>query len=338
MSASRTYALESPPRRPPAEGRAQTRSSGPASTGCLLCTPPARDVVSSPYELGSEAVDDPRALIVESWCSPTLVSPGCRPVSVLQIAKQQDAGPSDITNPFLDGREWDMEAMVLQTIAGQLEEEEEEENVDMPLALVEDDDSLCCEDAEQEPGPFDGWALASRRAASCEDVCCAVACTPSAGTSSSVAEVTSDKMVDGSRLPTSGTSQQRKKQHFQMASAQGHASFACHCRIARARGAQSCLDRFGKEQFRRWHNETYGVTADGSEATHLDPATSILHKMWELKEPLFKGGKSTAGKEVDDHGRKWKITDWMLDGHEVCGHQNPSYINTHVPHKMRKKK
>ena len=40
----------------------------------------------------------------------------------MQLAQQQAAEPSDITNPFLDDKEWDMEAMVLETIAGQLED------------------------------------------------------------------------------------------------------------------------------------------------------------------------------------------------------------------------
>ena len=118
---------------------------------------------------------------------------------------------------------------------------------------------------------------------------------------------------DGSRLPTSGTAQERKEQHLKMASEQGHTAFACGCHIARARGATSCLDRFGKEQFRRWHNETYGVTADGSAAKHLDPATSIHRKLWELKEPLADPGE----KGLDAHGRKWQIKTWKLDGHEV---------------------
>ena len=33
-----------PPRRPPPEERVQTRSSGPASSPCVLCSPPAREV------------------------------------------------------------------------------------------------------------------------------------------------------------------------------------------------------------------------------------------------------------------------------------------------------
>ena len=105
----------------------------------------------------------------------------------------------------------------------------------------------------------------------------------------------SDLKSDGSRLPTSGTAQERKEQHFRMVSEQGHTAFAFRCHIARARGATSCLDRFSKEQFRRWHKENYGVTADGSNAEHLDPATSIHNKMWALKEPLAGGEKACDG-------------------------------------------
>ena len=101
-----------------------------------------------------------------------------------------------------------------------------------------------------------------------------------------------------------------------MASEQGHATFACRCQIASARGAASCLDRFGKEQFRRWHNETYGVTPDGSSAEHLNSATSIHSRMWALKEPLAGPGE----KAYDAYGRKWQIKNWKLDGHEVCSH------------------
>ena len=109
-----------------------------------------------------------------------------------------------------------------------------------------------------------------------------------------------------------------------MASEEGHAAFACRCQIARARGATSCLDRFSKEQFRRWHNETYGVTADGSNAMHLDPATSIHNRMWALKEPRAGPGE----KACDAYGRTWQIKSWKLDSHEVRCHmtQMPPYV------------
>ena len=83
--------------------------------------------------------EDPVALIVESWCSPTLVSPAGRPCSVMQLEAKQAAGPVDIADPYLEEEQWDMEAMVLSTIAGQLEDEEEEEEEEV-LDLVEEGD------------------------------------------------------------------------------------------------------------------------------------------------------------------------------------------------------
>ena len=101
-----------------------------------------------------------------------------------------------------------------------------------------------------------------------------------------------------------------------MASEQGHATFARRCHIARTQGVTSYPDHFGKEQFRRWHNETYGVTSDGSNAKHLNPATSIHSRMWALKEPLSSPGE----KAYDTYGHKWQIKNWKLDGHGVCCH------------------
>ena len=72
------------------------------------------------------AIEDPAALIIEAWCTPTLVSPAGRPCSVLQLEERQAAGPVDIGDPYLEDEQWDMEAMVLATIAGQLEDEEED--------------------------------------------------------------------------------------------------------------------------------------------------------------------------------------------------------------------
>ena len=212
-----------------------------------------------------------------------------------------------------------LEAMVLSTIAGKIEDEEEEEEEEV-LDPVEEGDMCGGCDEGDEDGPFGGWArrLGAHAGAarcgesSCEDGCATHASTPSiaVGAVLAVAGGASDvKKSDGSRLPTSGTAQERKEQHFKMASEQGHAAFACGCPIARARGATSCLDRFGKEQFRRWHNETYGVTADGSDAKHLDPASSIHSRMWSLKEPLAGPGE----KGLDEYGRKWQIKTWKLD-------------------------
>ena len=131
MSTS-NFTLSSPPSRPRPEGRAQTRSSGAADSPCVLCSPPARPAgdgfdLRSPLD-GRVAAEDPIALIVESWCSPTLVSPAGRPCSVMQLEQQQAAGPVNIGDPYVEDKQWDMEVMVLSTIAGQLEDEEEEEH------------------------------------------------------------------------------------------------------------------------------------------------------------------------------------------------------------------
>ena len=262
------------------------------------------------------AIEDPAALIIEAWCTPTLVSPAGRPCSVLQLEERQAAGPVDIGDPYLEDEQWDMEAMVLATIAGQLEDEEEEEEE----KETRDECGEC--DERDEEVPLGDWALAYRGAAHCGESSCEDLAHPSSaahlstppGAMLAIAGAASDVKADGSRLPTSGTAQERKDAHFKMASEHGHAAFACGCRIARARGATSCLDRFGKEQFRRWHNETYGVTPDGSNIKHLNPATSIHNRMWALKEPL------DGGKACDSYGRKWQIKNWKLDGSEVCCH------------------
>ena len=66
------------------------------------------------------ASEDPAALMIEAWCAPTLVSPAGRPCSVIQLAMRQAAGPVDIGDPYLEDEQWDMEAMVLATISGEL--------------------------------------------------------------------------------------------------------------------------------------------------------------------------------------------------------------------------
>ena len=278
-----------------------------------------RDGLRSPMDGRVKAVDDPIGLIVESWCAPTLVSPAGRPCSVMQLEQTQSAGLVDLGDAFLEDKQWDMEAMVLSTIAGELEDEEEEEEV---LDAFEKGDE-CGECGEgDEVGAFDGWALGHRFPAlcdksSCADALCAAHASTPTGAVLAVTGAASDVKSDSSRLPTSGSAQERREQHLKMASKEGHSDFACHCRTATARGATSCLDRFGKEQFRRWHNETYGVIADGRNAEHLDPANAIHHKMWALKEPLAGLGK---GCERDAHGRQWQIKNWKLDGQEVCCH------------------
>lgn len=281
--------LRSPPSRPPPEGRAHTRSAGPASRTCEICSPPSRPLRVDGH---LEPVDDPSALVVEAWCSPTLVSPAGRPCSVLELAEHQAAVPANIADPYLNDDQWDKEAMVLCTIAGQLEDEQEETMLCDP-----EEEELQREECDSPHAAFSGWALGHRGAApevdsSCQLACCTHASTPDADTSSAVVPTTT---LSSARLPSSGTAEQRAEGHWKMASKDGHSAFACGCALAKARGAQSCLDRFGKEQFRRWHNETYGVTADGKASKDSDPATHIHRKMWELKEPIaFKANANSA--------------------------------------------
>ena len=120
--------LKSPP---PREGRAEDQifwSSRVSESPCVLCSPLARDEgVRSPLGGHVRATDDPVGLIVEAWCSPTLVSPAGRQCSVMQLQQHQAAGPVNISDSFLEEKQWDMEAMVLSTIAGKIEDEEEEE-------------------------------------------------------------------------------------------------------------------------------------------------------------------------------------------------------------------
>jgi hypothetical protein len=45
----------------------------------------------------------------------------------MRLASFQSAAPVNIFDPFLEEEQWDKEAMVLSTIAGQLEDEEDED-------------------------------------------------------------------------------------------------------------------------------------------------------------------------------------------------------------------
>jgi hypothetical protein len=147
---------------------------------------------------------------------------------VMQLAEQQAAGPVNVYNPYLEDEQWDMEAMVLSTIAGQLEDEEEEEKEVLDQAEEGVECGECDEDECDNEGAFGSWALevhsaANRGKSSCEDGCTTHSSTPSA-TSLAIPgaafDVKSDgsrlpTRSDGSRLPTSGTALERKEQHFQ---------------------------------------------------------------------------------------------------------------------------
>ena len=99
-------------------------------------------------------MNNPRALMLEGWCSPTLRSPAGRPYSVLELTNQHaKRSASRHLRPlqYLEEEQWDKEAMVLSTIAGQLEDEEDED-VECELA-EEDEEASAGPDAESEPRP-----------------------------------------------------------------------------------------------------------------------------------------------------------------------------------------
>ena len=123
--------------------------------------------------------------------------------------KQQ--APVDIGNAFLEDKQWDMEAMVISTIAGQLEDKEEEEDVPELLDGVEEGDCDACDEDGSSGGKdaFGGWALGFRGAARCRDSSCEGGCAV-AHTSTPSRAVSSDVKSYGSRLPTSRTAQGRR--------------------------------------------------------------------------------------------------------------------------------
>ena len=94
--------------------------------------------------------------------------------------------------------------------------------------------------------------------------------------------------------------------HWKMASKWGFAGFQCNCNIARQRRASSCIERFGKEHYRRWHNETY-LNVQVEEAIPKGKAgmpslkdrvtSSIFTRMWNLKAPATDslGGSADVG-------------------------------------------
>jgi hypothetical protein len=70
--------------------------------------------------------------------------------------------------------------------------------------------------------------------------------------------------------PAAGSVQARQTRHFGMASGSGFNDFGCACRLAKERGALSCIERFGKEHFRRWHAETCEAAMPPSPGSHPD--------------------------------------------------------------------
>ena len=94
----------------------------------------------------------------------------------MQLQQHQASEPVRLGDAFLEDKQWDMEAMVLSTISGQIEDEEEGEEEELL-----DSDEECDEGGEEgdEDGlsrgeaAFGGWALGSRvKSAGCRDLSC----------------------------------------------------------------------------------------------------------------------------------------------------------------------
>ena len=271
------------------------------------------------------AAEGPAVAVVNAWCSPLLTSPAGRSLTMIELSALQSSPRVDISDPFVKEKEFDEEAMVLASIARQTEEEEEMEEDngsrrgDLFAGGYGDEDEDEAPEWRSAAHPVRAeTGSATKKHASTRHFAITPLDSPPVMTSTALAKSVTTLAASATSvqpsLPASGTMKERQDAHWWMASESGHAGFKCSCSVARARCASSCIDRFSKEQFRRWHNETYGVTATGAAATptELDVQTSIHAKMWQLKEEL-----DTKGNALDDHGRKYTINTWKLDGHEV---------------------
>ena len=315
---------------------------------CVLCSPPFGGLVmKSP--LGRVEDDNSintaikmECLRANTWLSPTIQNPETnRMVSTAQLAGLQ-ASPRLVESTTTEEKvytekEIEDECEVMAAISSHLDDEEAQEKELQEMVQcgtrAEDSDSDTFDfsvigDAEMAnavdednfykfgtPLPFK-LASGSYSSESTTKASSRTDGSSSAGSSVKTAEKPQD-VTYGSKLSSSGTEEARKDHHWQMASILGFAGFRCNCTIAQKRGALSCIERFGKEQFRRWHNETYFMGAASKEEekkTSLKDrvTTSIFTKMWNLKAPV------TDAVGQDRYGRKFTIPRWMLDGHEVC--------------------
>ena len=247
--------------------------------------------------------------MMNSWCSPSLTSPSGRMLSAMQLGDLAEAGPPNLEDPYLEDAAWEGEAMVLARIVRREEEQEEEE--DEGGLQNDDDDDGGDDDVVAHCGslPFrlamePGKNLAPASISTPRGIL-----VPAAATSGSQQKVSSHS---GASLPTSGSIEERQKAHAEMG-ASSFSAFVCGCTLAGRRGSTSCLEQFSREQFRRWHHETYGVRADGASATptSIEMQAAIHHKMWALKEEV-------PAKDRGSDGCKYRIREWKLDGHVVC--------------------
>ena len=243
--------------------------------------------------------------MVNSWYSPSLVSPSGRSMSVMQLMEHADGGAADIQNPFLEETKWEDEAMVLAHIVRRTEEEEEEESCVADTAGH-------CSDEDEDEGPIHyGEQSDPDTSVVVFSAQSDVDNTPGA---KRVLVKANSSRTDES-LPTHGSIKERQKIHHEMGT-KCFSSFVCRCTVAKARNTHSCLDQFSREHFRRWHHETYGVSVSGDSVSScsIDIQAAIHHKIWALKEPI--GAKTSNRGDV--YGRAYMIRQWKLDGHVVC--------------------
>ena len=342
-------------RRSPAARAAASMSSQPAPSSlfdscpaqedaeCIICSPPFRGgVVQSPLGKIEDSQDALKCgidvLRANAWLSPLIQSPvNDRFYTGLQLAQMQACPRLDTKSKEEDVAEAsvDLEVEVLAAIGSHVDDEEklekelEEETCGICKNSGSDDDDLIVIAADSYKSDImsDSYKFGT-------PLPCKLA--SGEGSSSMVEKelhqdrlkMDSKKMSQHDRdvgsfsLPDSGTEESRRDMHWKMASKWGFAGFQCNCSLARQRGASSCIERFGKEQYRRWHNETYFNVMEekatpkqeaGKSSLKDRVTSSIFTRMWNLKVPAT---DSFGGQ--DRYGRKYVIPRWMLDGYEVC--------------------
>ena len=347
---------DSPVRAPMLQpGSTGSISAPDSSESCIICSPPFRVAVTkSPLgkiEEDSSESCGMEALRANAWLSPAICSPlNDRFYAPVQMAHLQ-ASPrlNTAEDEAITEEAFTSELEVLAAIGSHLDDEEELQKElqeeacggrEKPGDEWDDDDfSTICGGADGDdtnskfgtPLPFK-LAYGDMPSSSFTAHSCGGGSSISVSSGSSVMDSWKGSTkgradhvigIGGYSLPSSGTEEERKENHWKMASVLGFAGFRCNCSIARQRGAPSCIEQFSKEHFRRWHNETYlteesltGPSTKKEKTKHSlkDRVTSsIFNKMWSLKKPAT----DTLGVQ-DRYGRKFVIPSWLLDGLEVC--------------------
>ena len=345
---------DSPVRAPmPQHGSTGSKKSAPDSSdgSCIICSPPFRGAVTnSPLgkiEEDSTEQHGMEALKANAWLSPAICSPlndrFYAPVGFMHLQASPRLNTAE--DEAITEEAFTNELEVLAAIGSHLDDEEELQKELQEEACGGrekqpgdegdyDDFSTICGGADGDamnskfgsPMPFNlayGNMPSSRCTAHGSVAGSSKSLSSGTAVMDSRKEYTKGRAdhvigIGGYSLANSGTEEERKEEHWKMASMLGFAGFRCNCRIARQRQAPSCLERFGKEKFRRWHNETYLMDAstkkEGTKQSLKDRVTSsIFAKMWSLKTPA-----TDTLDAQDRYGRKFVIQTWMLDGYEVC--------------------